>query len=77
MAASQMSHQMGQVEIMTQPLHPVEEEMSYDKHEGEKKNLKNCASKLPNKDNNDEYQSLTKCQALSKQRSKHFAHINS
>lgn len=31
MAASQVSHQLGQVEVMTQPLHPVEEEMSYDK----------------------------------------------
>lgn len=58
-----MSDQIGQAEVMTQPLHAVEEEMSYDKCYVRKKEFKKLCSlvlKL-HKKNNDKYYSLTNC----------------
>lgn len=56
MAASQGSHQAGRVEVMTQPLHSIEEEVSYDKcYVKKKKELKNYVVKLQSKDSNHEY----------------------
>lgn len=58
-----MSDQVGQAEVMTQPLHAVQEETSYDTRYVRKKEFKKLCSlvlKLCNK-NNDKYYSLTKC----------------
>lgn len=79
MAVSKVSGQSKQVNLTTLTLHASAVEMSCDKcYVRIKRILKLHPLVLQlHKEKNNKYYSLTKCQVLSKQSSKHFTHTNS